>query len=467
LKIPEPQYLKTPDGAYIAFQVVGDGPVDIAWQLDFGGNLDVWWESAWIGGWFEGLAALGRVILHDWRGCGLSSRNVPAPNLETRTDDLRAVLDRVGSSSTVIGGWFESLAPGVLLAASDPGRVRAMAWWNPWPRTVWAPDYPWGAPLEDLEAGLEDDLKLWGTEQYGEAWADTFPPHGAERPSRGAIEWWAKKSRNSCTPDVAEALERIHWQTDICGVLPNVQAPTLLMVAEGQTESLAAAEHVASLMPDARIEVFTEPGWMGSDADIDAVNRPRLDAVARFIGLQPRLVVPDTVLSTVLFTDIVDSTQHQARLGDRDWKQLIEKHHQLTREQLRTWRGVENDTAGDGFYATFDGPARAIHCAKEVRRKMRGYLGVHRRSHRSPSRSLTDTRLPNRQGPRGWKRLRIHGCWRAPTQRYPPALPALHRRLGETSVAWGVRLPAIPITRQGVGSPGCAWHTKRERVFPG
>jgi class 3 adenylate cyclase len=124
-------------------------------------------------------------------------------------------------------------------------------------------------------------------------------------------------------------------------------------------------------MPNARVETFPQQRWMASDGDIEAVNRPRLDAIARFIGLQPKPVVPDTILSTILFTDIVNSTEHQARLGDRDWKQLIERHNLLIREALSTWRGVENDTAGDGFYATFDGPARAIHCAKEIHKRVR------------------------------------------------------------------------------------------------
>ena len=153
MEIPDPQYLETHDGAYIAYQAVGEGPIDIAWQLEFGGNLDVWWELPWVRRWFEGLASFGRLILHDPRGVGLSSRNVPLPNLETRTDDLRAVLDEVGSASAVIGGWFEGLAPGVLLAAGDPARVRALAWWNPLPRTAWAPDYPWGEGPEELLAG--------------------------------------------------------------------------------------------------------------------------------------------------------------------------------------------------------------------------------------------------------------------------------------------------------------------------
>ena len=142
MDIPDPNYVKTDDGAYIAYQVVGEGPVDIAWQSDFGGNLDVHWEYPWDRAWFEAVAEPARLILHDWRGCGLSSRNVALPNLETRARDLRAVLDAAGSTSAVIGGVFESLAPGLLLAASEPARVRALAWWSPFPRTIRAPDYP-------------------------------------------------------------------------------------------------------------------------------------------------------------------------------------------------------------------------------------------------------------------------------------------------------------------------------------
>jgi hypothetical protein len=162
MEIPDPQYVKTGDGAYIACQVVGDGPVDIAWQTDFAGNLDVWWELEWDRAWLEGLAGFARLILHDWRATGLSSRNVAVPNLETRAEDLRAVLDAVGSQSTVMGAWFESLAPCVLMAASDPARVRALVWWNPSPRTAWAPDYPWGDGPE--EVGREREaLKHWAT----------------------------------------------------------------------------------------------------------------------------------------------------------------------------------------------------------------------------------------------------------------------------------------------------------------
>ena len=160
--IPDPRYVRTDDGTYLAYQVVGDGPVDIAWQ--HGQNLDSLWESAYVRAWLGALASFGRLILHDRRATGLSSRNVDPPNLETRAADLLAVLDAAGSRRTVIGGWFEDAAPGVLLAATDPDRVRGLVWWNPTPRTTWAHDYPWGWGPEQVEAELAG-LQHWGTER--------------------------------------------------------------------------------------------------------------------------------------------------------------------------------------------------------------------------------------------------------------------------------------------------------------
>jgi class 3 adenylate cyclase len=188
-----------------------------------------------------------------------------------------------------------------------------------------------------------------------------------------AIKWWMKKCRNTCTPDVAAELDEIWWETDIRGILPSVQVPTLLMFDEG---SRPEAEHVAALMPrHARVEAFPTMGWPTGRAEIERVIDPRLAAVQRFIGVAPRPPAMDTVLSTVLFTDIVGSTEQQAQLGDRRWKAVVEQHHATVRDALRSWRGVENDTAGDGFYATFDGPARAIHCAHEIRDRVRD-LGI-------------------------------------------------------------------------------------------
>ena len=375
MDIPDPRYARTEDGAYIAYQVVGEGPVDIAWQFDFGGNLDVWWEHPWEREWFEGLASFSRLILHDWRATGLSSKNAGLPILETRVSDLCAVLDAVGTQRAVFGAWFESLAPCLLLAAAEPARVASLVWWSPAPRTVWAPDYPWGYGPEEIALEREA-LTRWGTSEYGRIWAETFARSSGFVPPLEAQRWQAKLSRNSCTPDVAIALAEMWWQTDVRSVLPAVQAPILLLADDDEGDKhLAIAEQVASLMPQAQIVRLPSAGWPTTHDEIARVNRPRLDAIRSFIGIEPQRVAVDTILSTVLFTDIVGSTEQQARLGDRGWKDLVERHHATVRAALDGWRGFENDTAGDGFYATFDGPARAIHCAHEVRDRVRE-LGI-------------------------------------------------------------------------------------------
>jgi pimeloyl-ACP methyl ester carboxylesterase len=372
VEIPEPRYVRTDDGAYIAYQVVGQGPVDIAWQFDFWGNIDVWWEAAWDRSWFEGLARLGRLILHDRRATGLSSRNMAAPNLETRVSDLRAVLDAVGSETAVLGGWFESMAPCLLLAASDPERVRALVWWNPVPRTIWTHDYPWGMKPDEL-AKERESLDHWGTIDYAVVWADQFEEQNGVRPPEAEIRQVAKLSRQTCTPDVALELSKIWWDTDIRPVLPTVQAPTLLMVAENSGTNPEVAEYVASLMPHAQLHVFPmeDEFFPSTPATIGRSHRLKWGAIQRFLGIEQPPRAFDTMLSTVLFTDIVASTEHQARLGDHAWKQLVERHHETVRRALGIWRGVENDTAGDSFYATFDGPARAIHCARQIRDAVR------------------------------------------------------------------------------------------------
>jgi class 3 adenylate cyclase/pimeloyl-ACP methyl ester carboxylesterase len=367
--VPDPKYVKTDDGSYIAYQVVGDGPVDIAWQFDFWGNIDVWWEAGLDRYWFESLARMGRLILHDRRATGLSSRNVAAPNLETRVADLRAVLDEVGSEAAVLGGWYESMAPCLLLAASDPERIRALVWWWPVPRTLWSHDFPWGMRPEELDAERES-LKHWGTLDHALVWADQFTRDNGVRPSDGEIRHIAKLSRQTCTPDVALEISKIWWDTDIRPVLPAIQTPTLLIINEG-SQTADVGGYVESLMPNAKLCSLPGGGFPASAAEIERWCRPALEEIQRFVGIEPPPTGLDTILSTILFTDIVGSTEHQAQLGDRAWKDLVQRHHGIVRTALGDWRGVENDTAGDGFYATFDGPARAIHCAHQVSNRVR------------------------------------------------------------------------------------------------
>jgi class 3 adenylate cyclase len=358
-------YARAADGAYIAYMVAGDGPIDLVWQFDYFGNLDVIWEPPEYGRMLEGLASFCRLILHDRRATGLSSRNVGVPNLETRVSDLIAVLDAVGSERPVLGGEREGGAAGVMLAATRPERARSLIWHVPSPRSVWAPDYPWGVRPDYVEAEREL-VKLWGTDAYGAGFIANEAAVGHDvDPNAAAMV--AKLARQCATPDVAAELGRIWYETDIRPLLPAVTTPTLLLRYEEGSGDGGELDHTASLMPDATSVVLP-----GTEADLDFSRF--LEVVRDFLGVDepPSL---DTVLATVLFTDIVDSTTTQARLGDRAWRDLIEGHHAVVRDALARYGGQEQDTAGDGFYARFDGPARAIRCATDIAERVRE-LGV-------------------------------------------------------------------------------------------
>jgi class 3 adenylate cyclase len=348
----ETGYARTDDGVYIAYQTVGQGPVDIAWQFEWMGNVDVIWQSKVHAAWFEGLASFSRLILHDRRGTGASSRNVDPPNLETRVSDLRAVLDAAGSARPVLGAQLEGGAASVMFAATHPERVHSLFWWYPAPRSVEGPDYPWGMNEETFAEEMHDIANAWGTKAFEEGGGTST---GSELP-------YSLLSRQTATPDVAVELENIWRETDVRGTLPAVTAPSLLLARHQDQEAL---DYIATLMPRASVRLLPGAPTFTSLPSIE--EQPEvLAAIRAFIGLEARAPELETVLSTVLFTDIVRSTETQAAVGDRAWKVLVEQHHAIVRETLARWRGVENDTAGDGFYATFDGPARAIRCAHEV-----------------------------------------------------------------------------------------------------
>ncbi len=358
--VPDTRYAKTVDGAYIAYQTIGDGPVDIVWQFEWIGNVDTIWEHRPSAEWFRGLASFSRLILHDRRGTGSSSRNVDPPNLETRVADLELVLDAVGSERPVLGGALEGGAPNILFAATVPERVHSVFWWYPAPRTAWAADYPFGANDAFLKRAQQDTIENWGTAAYDIGDLYAFGSKSDAAP-------WGWLSRQTATPDVAVEMDRIYNQTDVRGAMPAITAPVLLLARERDREALI---YLATLLRQPLTQLF--PGEQALKID----EQPAvLDAIRRFVGIDLAPPELDTILSTVLFTDIVGSTEKQAALSDRGWKDLLERHHALVRAMLERWRGMENDTAGDGFYATFDGPARAIRCALEVAERV-GDLGI-------------------------------------------------------------------------------------------
>lgn len=355
---PETRYVKTPDGVYIAYQVVGDGPVDVA--VDFHSllsNVDLIWEEPIWRPYLLATAQLGRMILHDRRGLGESSRNVPAPNLETRAADLLAVLDAVGSERPILVAAGPTGAMHMLFAATHPERVAGIVWNQPMARAAWAPDYPWGEGPQDFELTMRW-AEIYGTPEHTrdvvEGIAKELGDPAWATPDK--VEAYGRIIRNTCTPDVARQVQLMWWDTDIRAVLPAVQAPVALIT--GTDLPLERSQHIAALLPNASLTVVE--GHSGTAV------QPLLDAVRRLAGLEVPPPEVETVLTTVLFTDIVDSTARQAALGDRGWRDLVTSHHAVVRDALRRWRGVEADTAGDGFYATFDGPARAIRCAQEI-----------------------------------------------------------------------------------------------------
>ena len=351
-------YARAIDDAYIGYRIDGEGPIDIVQQPDWPGNIDQEWDEEWNAEWLSALGSLGRVIMHDHRGVGLSSRNVALPTLETRVADLFSVLDAVRAEDPVMVGYLSTGAVNALACASRPGFARALVWVDPAPRYARAIDYPWGRSAQDLEDEI-DRIAGWGTEDYASWFWKDQAETGFAFEADDAVAWLSKASRNACTPDVAAELARIWYDTDVRGALPSVRTPTLL-IAHEEAETLAQAEMVAELIGSAELLVMPSTRWTSEEHGY------ALDAIRRFIGVARPPVELDAILATVLFTDIVDSTPKQASLGDAGWKDLIERHHAIVRDCLARWHGTENDTAGDGFYATFEGPARAIRCAQEI-----------------------------------------------------------------------------------------------------
>jgi class 3 adenylate cyclase len=360
-------YAITADGVSIAYQVLGDGPIDIVSQLDWPGNIDMELEDPLARIWYEELASFARVILHDRRGIGLSSRNVALPNLETRVSDLLAVLDAVRSERPVLAGVFESGAPNALLAATQPERVQSMVWFEPDPRFAWAPDYPWGRTPADMEAELRD-IELWGSLAYGQAFIGDQAAMGNLMPD-DYVAFMAKASRNACTPDVARALAQIWYESDVRSILPAVQVPTLILTWPARERDFARSKYVASMIPGAELKEMPGDAWTQEDLIRSA------EEIRRFAGVGPPTRDLGRVLAAIMFTDIVGSTERLLELGDTGWRSLLASHDERARAAIERHRGRYVDSTGDGLFATFDGPARAVRCAQAIGESVRD-LGI-------------------------------------------------------------------------------------------
>ncbi len=368
---PGVAFARAQDGAYLAYQAFGDGPIDLVWQDDFFSIVDEWWDAPTERAVYENFGGFARVILHDRRGTGCSSRDGGPANLETRVSDTLAVMDAAGARRPVVGGLMEGGASMALLAAMHPERIRSLVWIRPVPCALARPDYPWGVQPSyvEREAAL---IGEWGTEAYVRGFlelnADVMEGPWSKESN---VAYLARITRRTCTPDVAEQLNRMWYESDVRGALPSIRVPTLLLVdqEERHMHLQTAGEHVASLIPDAVIEPYV------SMEDPNTAIPANGEAIRRFVGAERRPEALDSVLATVLFTDIVDSTRRGAALGDREWSLVRRRHDEIVRAELARHLGREIKTMGDGFLATFEGPARGVRCARAIADEMRE-LGI-------------------------------------------------------------------------------------------
>jgi len=357
---PEIYYAHSGDVA-IAYQVVGDGPVDLVF-VPMNLSIAVSWEQAVVRAFYERLASVSRLILLDKRGTGISDRPRALPTLESQMDDVRAVLDAVGSEHAALFGGLHGAQMCALFAATYPDRTSSLLLWNPTARLP-------GTPAEH-RAWLQLVRETWGTTEWIDRLVRLNYPSFAGDPD--FKRWLSKLVRVSASPGAAYEFLRTFAEADIADILPAIRMPTLVLyrrdvnLPQGPESLLvrdvaAQAKAVAEAIPNSRLVAI--PG-----RDIAPYVGPEVaDEAARFLTAPETPDVPDRILATVLFTDIVGSTERAAQLGDRAWGDLLTAHRRAVRRELARFRGEEVDTAGDGVFATFDGPARAIECARAIR----------------------------------------------------------------------------------------------------
>ena len=357
----ETRYARSGDIS-VAYQVVGEGPFDVILVPGFVSHVELVWSVEARASMLLQLASFSRLILFDKRGTGMSDRVVDAPTLETRMDDVRAVMDAAGSERAALIGFSEGAPMSVLFAATYPERTAALVLWGGMARMLWAPDYTIGSTDEEYRRELEADLRLFGTREEAEEVVHSI---GIEDPE--AARRLAEYFRRSASPGAVESLARMNREIDVRQVLPAIRVPTLVVHgADDRQVPFPRGRYLAERIPGARFVSYA-----GGHVPEGPVAADLVEEIERFLAEAWKAgvwdeVVPERVLSTVLFTDIVGSSDRVVELGDRRWRDLLERHHDIVRRQLLRFRGIEVDTAGDGFFASFDGPARAILCACSI-----------------------------------------------------------------------------------------------------
>ena len=360
MDVPTTRYARSGD-VQIAYQVAGEGPLDIVLVPSYLSNTEMFWELPSFARFYARLAAFSRLILFDRRGSGMSDGIAGATPLEEQIDDVQAVIDAAGSEQPVLASYLEGCGLTALFAASHPGLVRALVLLSPQPRLVAGPGYEWAPSVEQRAALVRALVATWGTEET--PLADVVAGQGERQ---GPL--MARVQRLAMSPAAAAAMLAAIGDTDVRDVLPSVQCPTLVLRPEHDTylderHSRYGAEHISGAL-------YAEvPGdgalWVGAE---DAI----ADEIQHFLTGVRRPVVSDRVLATVLFTDIVGSTERAAELGDGAWRSLLQRHDHLVREEVQRHRGRFVKSLGDGALAVFDGPSRAISCATAIRDRLGG-----------------------------------------------------------------------------------------------
>lgn len=358
---PETRYAKCGD-VHIAFQTFGQGPRDLVVVAGWVSHLDLLWEAAPAAAFYRRLGEFCRVILFDKRGMGLSDRVAKPPTLEERTDDIRAVMGAAHSDEAVLFGLSQGVATSLMFATTFATHVSRLILCGGLARCVEGPDYPWAPRLEDaLAANAEFIGPNWGTG----ASIEIFAPTVANDPTARA--WWAKLERSAASPGMLSGAALMALETDVRHLLGAVHVPTLVLHQRGdRAVSVHGGRWLAEKIPGAR---FVElPGIDHQFWWVEAIRDSVVSEVEDFMTGARSAPRVDRVLATVVFTDIVGSTERAAAVGDRAWRDLLGRYHAAVRNEITRFGGRELDTAGDGVFAAFDGPGRAIRCAGEIRR---------------------------------------------------------------------------------------------------
>jgi class 3 adenylate cyclase len=365
---PETRYAKTIDGLSIAYQVLGSGPFDLVYTPGWVSNVDAAWDLLPHARFLSELSAISRLIVFDRRGVGLSDRPAQSDTLalELGMDDIRAVMDAAGSTRAVHFGFEDGAMLTAMFAATYPERAIALIMFAPWATMSRTPDYPWGWTDAELDEWSRRVREQWGTKEFS-AWNLSMSAPALQH-DLDTIDALARFFRAAASPGSIRAIEEMNLQVDARSVLGTVQVPTLVMQrTDDAMAELGESRYAARAIPGAILEELDgneHPPFFGR---LD----PVVALVERFVSsITEEEARFDRALASVLFTDIVGSTERASELGDVEWRALIEEHHRIVRAMLARYRGTEVDTAGDGFFATFDGPARAVRCAQAIVRAL-------------------------------------------------------------------------------------------------